>query len=279
MRATIAPMQLQPVALRAPELLIKAVFDGRRFGLQLCHVEGLGKARAEAGAWWSGPRRMWVLDAPGAPQALEWLRSVYRGQLVDLEDAPRMLAGAAAAPEGDFFTQVLDVQLFPLAKGDLKRGRWAVSFGYDPLCVRAMRSLRGLFHRHAAAWQVRAEPDQILTRLRDVAGVEQEFVYVHEQPVILESLGSSQSPGSPIQVPAAPPPGGAASDEEIGAGFLSTELEREQGLAFDRQALRDLEHRGLLRDYQTTGVEHLLTRLCHPFAGSERLAAVTPCQH
>ena len=252
-------MQFRPVVLRPPDLLVKAVFDGRRFGLQLCHVEDLVKARTEAGAWWSGPRRMWMLAAPDAPQAFKWLQTLYRDRLVDLADAPRMLAGAAAAPAMDYFAQVLDIQLFPIAKGDLRCGRWAVSFGYDPLCVNAMRSLGGLFHRHAAAWQVPAEPRQILARLRDLAGVEQEFVYVHEQPVILESLGSSQSQGSPIQLPAAPPlRGDVVTGEKPGAAFLSTELDRQQGLEFDRQALRALESCGVLRDYQVSGVAHLL---------------------
>ena len=72
-------------------------------------------------------------------------------------------------------------------------------------------------------------------------------------------LGSSQNPGSPIQVPAASPPRNVADNgEEVGAAFLSTELDRREGLDFDRQALRALEHGGVLRDYQTTGVEHLL---------------------
>lgn len=254
------PVYLQPIALPAPELLVKAVSDGLRFGLQLCHISGMGKAQSAAGAWWSGPRRMWVIEGTGTSEAMSWLQRVYHNQFVDLDDAPQLLAGAISAPESDYFSQVLDVQVFPLAKGDLERGRWAVSFSYDALCVRAMRSLNGYFHRHASAWQVCGQPETILSRLRDLAGIEKEYVYVHEQPVVLENLVSAEKQASPIQVPAAAPPGGSAFTEEIGTGFISTELGREEGLQYDGKVLRSLEQSGVLRDYQTTGIVHLLSQ-------------------
>lgn len=53
-----------PVQLLPPELLVKAVADGKRIGLQLLHVPGLKKPLAAAGGWWCAPRRMTMLWAP-----------------------------------------------------------------------------------------------------------------------------------------------------------------------------------------------------------------------
>lgn len=253
-------MKFTPVVLTPPDLLVKACFDGRRLGLQLVHVPGLSRPLAAYGAWWSSARRMWVVDTTDAAQAAQMLKQAYAGQFVNLDHVDVVLRAAMSAVEPDYFAQLLDVQVFPLVKGDLQRGRYAVSFTFDPLCVQAMRSLGGFFHKHAAAWQVRAEPEQIMQRLASIAGIKPEYVFVHEQPVVIEELTSSGNQGSPISVPAAKPPqgeGGAGKEEE-GSGFLSTEHGHVDDLPYDAVVLASLVACGLLRDYQAEGVVHML---------------------
>lgn len=254
------PIKAGPVTIRPPDLLIKAVSDGKRLGLQLLTVPGLHRPLAAYDAWWSGARRMWVLQTADAGYADSVIRHAFAGQFVDTEQLDVQLRAAVAAPEPDYFAQLLDVQIFPLAKGDLTRGTWAVSFTYDPLCVQAMRALGGYFHKHAAAWQVRAEPDVILDRLAKIAGVTSDFVFVHEQPVVIEELAASGNDGSPISVPAAAPPrgGSGAPGEEEGTGFISTEHGHVENMLYDAVALASLVACGVLRDYQAEGVAHLL---------------------
>ncbi|RMX08868.1 DEAD/DEAH box helicase [Corticibacter populi] len=250
----------KPVVLKPPELLLNAASDGRRIGLQLTHVPGLKKPLEAFGAWWCGPRRMWVLDRLQHGFLVEALQRAYAGQYVDLDAAPGLLKTALEAPSADYFTQLLDVQIFPLARGELERGRWAVSFAYDKHCVRAMHALGGYFQRNASAWQVHGGPDEILQALAEHAGIEAEFVFIHERPVVLEDLSTGSSGPSPIQVPGAAPTfgeGGGAEDE-AGTAFISTDRERDADLPFDRSVLADLLQREVLRDYQAVGVEHLV---------------------
>lgn len=226
--------------------------------MQLHNVPGMSRELTRAGAWWSPGRRMWVTALADVQQLLSWLGMLYQGQHVDLEGADRVLAAATASPETDFFTQLLDVQVFPLASGDLRKGQHAVSFTYDVPCVQAMRAMGGSFHRPAAAWQVRGGAQRILDGLRDLAGIEPEFVFVHEQPVVLEELVSPASEASPIQVPgAAPERGEGAQKEEEGSGFLSAELDENHLLALDEGVLVHESERAGLRDYQVAGVRHL----------------------
>ncbi|KQP14869.1 DEAD/DEAH box helicase [Pseudorhodoferax sp. Leaf267] len=256
----INPVALAPVRLRPPELLVKAVADGRRVGLQLLHIPGVKKPLAAAGGWWCAPRRMSVLRAQGADTIVSALRSVYHGHHVDLEEVPGTIAAALRDLQADYFSQLLDVQIFPLRGSELSRGRYAVSFLYDGPCVAAMRSLNGLFHTHAAAWQVQADPEQIIERLQGVAGVSREFVFVHEHPVLIEQLSSSSSGHVPISVPAMAPERGVQRPDapEDGTGYFSTELDRVTDLGFDSDALNGLVASGTLRDYQAVGVRHLL---------------------
>ena len=247
-----------PIALKPPELLIHAVSDGRRLGLQLHNVPGMSRELARAGAWWSPGRRMWVIEFADAQQSLSWLGMLYEGQHVDLDGADRLLVAALAAPQADFFTQLLDVQVFPLTNCDLAKGQHAVSFTYDVPSVKAMRAMGGSFHKPAAAWQVRSGAQRILAGLRDIAGIEPEFVFVHEQPVVLEELVSPASDGSPIQVPgAAPERGEGTQKEEEGSGFLSAELDESHLIALNEEVLALESERAGLRDYQVTGVRHL----------------------
>lgn len=82
---------------------------------------------------------MWVLEQGSAEHALAWLQALYQREHVDLEGASALLRAAIRAPEPDDFIQLLDVQIFELARGELNHGQNAVSFYYDALCVRAMR--------------------------------------------------------------------------------------------------------------------------------------------
>lgn len=251
---------LAPVNLEPPDLLVKACFDGRRFGLQMAHVPGLSRPLEKHGGWWCAARRMWLVQAADATSVEGMLADAYQGQHVSFDGVAALLRAAVAAPDPDFFTQLLDVQIFPLARGDSGRGKWAASFTYDPLCVTAMRALRGLFHKHAAAWQVHGDPDEIQRQLQRHAGVKTEFVFIHEQAVVLEELASASASSSPIAVPAAPPPqrGGGGGDDSAGTGFFSTDVLRSGDLPFNATAVESLVTTGVLRDYQAVGVQHML---------------------
>lgn len=250
---------ITPIALKAPELLIQAVFDGRRLGLQLFNVPGMATRLSKTGAWWCPGRRMWVLEQGDADRALAWIRALYDGEHVDLEGAGTLLHAAINSPEPDYFTQLLDVQIFPLARGDFSKGQHAVSFTYDALCVKAMRALQGSFHKPASAWQVRGGAQCIFDVLHDLAGVIPEFIFEHEQHVVLEDLIAATSEGSPIQVPAAAPEHGAgvSDKEEEGTGYLSADLDESDVVELDEHLLAQMETRAGLRDYQVVGVRHL----------------------
>lgn len=248
-----------PVALAKPQLVLKAVGDGRRLGLHVLHVPGLTRPLATEGAWWCGPRRMWVMQAAAPDLVRGALERAYEGRFVDLDDVERMVRAAQREAQPDFFTQLLDVQIFPLRGSDLRRGRFAVSTQYDGLVLGVMRSLGGVFHKGAGAWQVMADPAQIVRHLDERAGVSPEFIFTHEQPVVLEALTASTTTTIKIQVPAlAPDRGQASAEEDKGSGYFSTELDQEGNLPFDRDALQCLVNDGVLRDYQAVGVAHLL---------------------
>ncbi|MBY6345202.1 DEAD/DEAH box helicase [Providencia rettgeri] len=252
-------MSIIPISLKAPDLLIQAVFDGRRLGLQLFNISGMAARLSKAGAWWCPGRRMWVLEQANADHALAWLHALYLREHVEFDGVGALLKAAIRAPEPDYFTQLLDVQIFELARGELNHGQHAVSFSYDGLCVRAMRALQGRFHKPAAAWQVRGDVAHIQKVLRDLAGVAPEFSFVHEQPVVLEELVSPNADESPIQVPAATPErgDGSPSQDVDGAGFLSADLEQSSSVDIDEAVLAAAAVGAGLRDYQIEGVRHL----------------------
>ena len=252
-------VEFSPVALRPPELLTHAVSDGHRLGLQLHVVPGMGRELARAGAWWHCGRRMWMVDWQQTDQCLTWLRQVYAGQYVDFDSAQLVLQTALSCPQRDYFTQLLDVQVFPLAKGDPSKGQHAVSFSYDVPCVRVMRALGGYFHKPASAWQVRGGVQYILEALQRLAGIKDEFVFVHEQSVVLESLVAAAPQALTIKVPGAsfgsPVETGNAPQ---GTGFLSAQMQGCEAMPMDEASLWAASERAGLRDYQVAGVRHLL---------------------
>lgn len=255
-----------PVRLDKPDLLLHAVSDGKRLGLQLHHVLGMNRSLARSGAWWHVGRRMWVTSRTDLAGNAAWLRQTFERQFVSLEGIEAVLRSALDAPQPDYFTQLLDVQIFPLSRGNLQRGRTAVSFTYDALCVSAMRQLRGYFHGPAAAWQVDASREHILSVLRSTAGVASEFVFVHERSVVLEDLVAPAATELSINVPAAKPEfadkggQGVSPVPDEGSGYLSADLDESRQFAVNPDLLRAAVQQGGLRNYQVTGVRHLASQ-------------------
>lgn len=253
---------LAPVSLAAPELVQSAVSDGIRLGLQLHYVDGMGKDLKQARAWWFAPARLWVVQETNAESALHWLKTLYRGQYVDTDAGASLLKAAIEAAQVDFFTQRLDIQIFPLSQADFSKGRIAVSFTYDTPCVRVMQTLGGQYHPAAKAWQVRATEVELIQALSDLAKVDRNFIFVHEQPVVLEDLASGAKAQTPIKVPAAQPEGGNPDKEgDIeGAGFMSAQLEISTVHEVDQVQLSAIAQAAGLRDYQVVGVNHLASQ-------------------
>jgi superfamily II DNA or RNA helicase len=259
---------LAPVALKPQRLVLMAASDGRRVGLQLAYSDGLGKRLGKAGAVWFAPRRMWVVelgaatsqDKPDperqAARLMTWLDGQVEGDY-DEAGAHQVVRAAIVATEATYFTQLLDVQIFPLVEGG-----FAVSFQYDLPMVKAMRSLGGRFHKFASAWEVRGAAPAILAAIKAVAGVDEEFVFVHERPLVLEQLAAAPASEVPIKVPGAAPSFGEASTDEEGidkgAGFLSAIAEPSGVIDVDEDALAAEATAAGLRDYQVVGVRHLL---------------------
>ncbi|MBW8893682.1 MAG: ATP-dependent helicase, partial [Burkholderiales bacterium] len=254
-------IELAPVALARRELLVRAVADGLRLGLQFGNaVDDAGQRVKKAGAVWFAPRRLWVVRQDDPLRVTAWIRRQFADQVkdVDLDSVERMLRAACASAEPDFFTQLLDVQLFPLESGG-----HAVSFAYDLSMVDAMRELAGRFHKFAAAWEVRCPRDAILQALRERAGIDLDFVFVHERPVVLEDLIAPPKSEAPINVPAATPEwgqGAADDDTAQGNGFLTTVVAPMQRLPVDEAALETAAALAGMRDYQVVGARHLLAR-------------------
>lgn len=189
---------------------------------------------------------------------LLWLDGHVEGDY-DEAGARQVIRAAIATPDPTYFTQLLDVQVFPLVEGG-----FAVSFQYDLPMVKAMRSLGGRFHKFASAWEVRGAAPQILATIKAVAGVDEEFIFVHERPLVLEQLSAAPASEVPIKVPgAAPSFGEPAADEDgidKGAGFLSAIAETSGLIEVDEDALAAEAEAAGLRDYQVVGVRHLLSQ-------------------
>lgn len=248
---------LAPVSLEPQQLLVACVSDGIRLGLQLAYVDGAGRSLNKAGAAWCAPRRTWVIEQGSSQRTAAWLRAMFHGQFFDFDAIEPMVQVALNAPQTDFFAQILDLQVFPL-----RGGGYAVSSIYDLAVVKAMRSLGGRFHKYATAWEVARPPAAILQALKEIAGVSEEFVFVHEREVVLEALVSAPASQSPITVDAAAPPRGEGGEEkDEGTGFLSTINDVNQRVIVDEVALSAIAVQAGLRDYQVTGVRHMISQM------------------
>ncbi len=59
------------------------------------------------------------LEQGSADHALAWLQALYQHEHVDFERASALLRAAIRVPEPDYFTQLLDIQIFELARREL----------------------------------------------------------------------------------------------------------------------------------------------------------------
>ena len=248
-----------PVKLAKRELIAKCVGDGLRIGLSLAYVDGASKELGALEATWCAPRRMWVVEACMPSHLARALQKAYQAHaaVFDLESIEAALQAGLQQLQTDYFAQILDVQIFPLAGGGM-----AISSLYDRPIVRVMRGLGGLFHKYAQAWEVHRSVQEILRALQNDAGITHDFVFVHERPVVLEDLVAAPKSETPITVPAAPPPRGPrlGDAEDAGTGFLSTLVDPLSMLPVDEKLLAKTAREAGLRDYQTVGVRFLLQR-------------------
>jgi hypothetical protein len=225
-----------PIAPARRKVLLRAVCDGRRIGLTTAPLDDAPDAfRRHFGAHWFAPRRMWTLRAGVDGRTLaDGLAAAVPKRRLDLDEVRALVDGALAAPQADFFAELLDLQVIPLDDGG-----HAVSGAYDNFSMEAMRSLQGRFHRYAAAWEVRHSTARILDALQRIAGVDPVYVFVHETSMHLEDLVAKPKSPIPISVPAASPPkgDGGAGDTEFGAGFLSSCARALEHLPVDEAAL------------------------------------------
>ena len=250
-----------PVAPAKRALITRAVSDGRRVGLSVAFVEGGAKRFNQIGASWFAPRRMWNFQVQ---EDIQSLASRIHGTFsdareFDLASIAEHLQVAINHPEIDFFTSLLDVQIFRIDSGG-----HAVSFAYDACAVEAMRSLGGRFHKFAAAWEVKRPAEQILHALQSLAGIAQDYVFIHERPVVFEDLIAAPKSEMPISVPANvpdfPSAGQSNSAEDVGAAFMSTMVQSMSRLPVDEAQLAAAVKSFGLYDYQIAGVRHLLAR-------------------
>ena len=252
-------LQIVPVVPARRRLLQRSACDGRRLGLSLQYVEGLSAAMRELGGVWSPLRRMWVCEVGVAKRLIQGLKDqAGRWPAYTMEGLHEAALAAWRQPTPDYFVELLDVQVLPLARGGL-----AVSSEYDPLVVKALKSLAGRFHRHARAWEVQAHVADLLRALEDIAGVGEVFVFRHEGQGVLEDLVAPPKSELPISVPGAAPMAGQASPASgpgygTGSGFLSTFGSPMQAVTIDEKVLDEAARLCGLRDYQVVGVRHLL---------------------
>ena len=252
--------ELIPVRPARRRLVTRAVSDGRRLGVSATPIDDSSAILRGMKPVWLAPRRQWLFSGElhDASKLAGALRHAFDHRpLVDLDGLEEDLRSAIEAPCPTYFTEILDVQIMPIEDGGL-----AVSSVYDPYLVAAMKRLQGRFHRYAAAWQVRASVERVLSALEDLAGGDRDLVFVHEKAMRLEDLVSKPKAEMPIKVPAALPTFGDPSpDREIeGRGFLSSIGSTMQRHDVDEAVLaRAVKHCGLY-DYQEAGVRHLLGR-------------------
>jgi len=254
-----ATPRFSPVTPALRPFVQRAACDGRRMGLATPFGQGVNLLMRSLGATWTPYRRMWVCEVSTMRELLDGLqRAADHLRGFALEDARDTALTAWQNPQADFFTSLLDVQVLPLAKGG-----YAVSSAFDVLVVRALKHLGARYHKHACAWEVRRPRDEIMRALRDMAGVEDTFVFVHDGQLLLEDLVAGAKSEVPITVPGAPPPPRGSSSAEPndtgGAGFLSAFGAPLQRLQVDEDALARATQECGLRDYQVVGVRHLLS--------------------
>lgn len=249
----------QPVAPKRREAVLRAVCDGRRIGLAIASLDSPAPALRALGAHWFAPRRQWIFRSPlDGRNFSNRLASAFPTAYLDVDALPAVIDGAQQAPQSDYFTELLDLQVIPLDRP----GRFAVSGAYDSYFIDAMRALGGRFHKFANAWEVPGSTTQILDVLQRVAGVDPVYVFIHEHVMHLEDLASKPKAEMPISVPGAAPSfgDGAGDGEEEGSGFLSSCARPLEHLPVDEAMLAKAAIECGLMDHQPAGVRHFLAR-------------------
>lgn len=254
------PLPFVPVTPAKRPLLAHAACDGRRMGLATPFLPGIADVMRALGAQWFAPRRMWVCPI-GAVRALltELPQRATRWPDATAEGALDVAMTAWRHPVADYFVQLLDVQLMPLAGGGT-----ALASEYDSTLVSVMRGMGAVFHRQARAWEVRATPATVLRALDADAGIGADFVFIHEGEVQFDKLAASSARASISVGGAAPEPvggdSGRATDDKGSNAYLSAFGQPLTHLQVDEEALQAAAGRCGLRGYQTDGVRHLLSR-------------------
>jgi superfamily II DNA or RNA helicase len=252
--AAIPDPGFAPLAPARQRFVQRAICDGLRIGLATLYLDGLAELMRSFGATWFSMRRVWVCPVARQQALLDGLARTAPRYPGCTFEAHALVSSACAAPQRDYFTELLDVQVLPL-----RGGGCAVASAFDSLVVEALRRLSGRFHKPAQAWEVRRPTSAVLDALQAVAGIDPVLVFVHDTAVTLEDLGTVVRPACPIKVAAAPPPKSIDADGEgEGSGYLSTFGTPLQRLAVDEDALARTAQACGLRPYQVDGVRHLL---------------------
>lgn len=249
-----------PVALARRQVVSRAVSDGRRIGVSTINLDRGSDIFRGLGAHWFAPRRMWVWRDPVDPVRLQsQMEQTTADASLDFTNLPELVVAAKDSVQSDFFTQLLDVQIIPL-----DTGAFAVCGVYDLWFVDVMRAMRGKFHKFAAAWEVHATSTRIIEMLVTQAGIDPNYIFLHESVMQLEDLVSKPKAEMPISVPGAAPTFGAGAGgdegEESGSGFLSSVASPLAHLLVDEDLLRWASTEYSLMDHQPAGVRHLLGR-------------------
>ncbi len=243
-----------PVQLKAPALVSKAVFDGLRLGLSLANSSGLNEGLKAAGATWLAACRMWLMNEAQPEKVVATLSRCCQFPF-DQEAVELLVRRALLQAEPNFFAPALDVQVFPLSGGDL-----AVASAMDPHIVQCMRRIGGHFHRAAKAWQVPVKTAVVLDSLWKYAGIQPEYVYVHETVMHLDEFSKGSSGKSPITVPALAPERPESSTNKSGRDqFLSAITGSITRLQVSEAQLRDEAAACGLRSHQVSGVRFVVS--------------------
>lgn len=236
--------------------MLRAISDRRRVGLATHYFPGSADVMREAGLAWFAPRRLWVCSGGNVGAVIDALRALLPrlgGLSIDgLRDAA---AAAWRQPVPDYFTEVLDLQILPLESGG-----FAVCGEFDRLVVDAMRSLQGRYHRPSRVWEARCTREALLLALKDVAGVEEAYVFEHQASGVIEDLAGGGGSDVPLVLGPSSPRSRGTGEVETGNGFLSAFTAPRARLAVDERRLDAAAVACGLRDYQVAGVRHLLSR-------------------
>ena len=232
--------------------------DGRRVGLRTAthpNVEGILRS---LGGGWCFAHRAWVFStAVFGGTVLNALPMKLKNISTHVLDANEFVASARLAyrdRQARVFTQHLDCQLIPL-----KAGGFLCQFAYDDVTVHAMRALSGIWHKPAGGWELRGSLAVIMTALDDVAGIDADLVFVHDQIIEIEDLCAPPALDVGLSIDGEFPVGDDAGDDApIGSGFIAAFGSGREGLAVDEVALENAAVNFKLYDFQKAGVRHLL---------------------